>query len=105
MDGSTRKHEGPEHELDAPSVRTAKVGRTFLLPMNEQDVILTIQSMRRAINQKGDHSLFINAAGTLMYHAVGSRGETEALKMIAYDLCGVYSQNAKLADILRDVGA
>ena len=73
--------------------------------MNEQDVILTIQAMRKATHSKGDHSLFQNAAGTLMYHAVGSRGEKEMEKMRAFDRVGVYSKTAQLSDILRDVGA
>ena len=72
---------------------------------DENETINTIQAMRKAIYSKGDHSLFVNGAGTLMYHVVGSKAEAEALKMRAYDLCGVYSSTAQLSDILRDVGA
>ena len=70
----------------------------------EAETIATVQAMRKAICAKGDHSLFVNAAGTLMYHAVGTKGEAEAMRMSAYDLCGVYSKAAQLSDILRDVG-
>ena len=72
--------------------------------MNAADTISSIHAMRQAINRNGDYSLFINAAGTLMYHLVGSRGEKEMEKMRAYDLVGVYSNKAQLSDILTDVG-
>ena len=72
---------------------------------DESETIATIQAMRQAIHKKGDHSLFDNAAGTLMYHVVGSRSEREMEKMRAYKLIGVYSSTAQLSDILRDVGA
>lgn len=71
--------------------------------MNESDVIATIQAMRAAISNKGDHSLFMNAAGTIMYHAVGSRGEKEMEKMSAFDRVGVYTRTSKLHEILADV--
>ena len=73
--------------------------------MNEAETVTFIQAMQRAIRSKGDHSLFENAGGLLMYHLVGSRSEKEMEKMRSYSLIGVYSNAAQLSDILRDVGA
>jgi len=72
--------------------------------MNDEQALHVIQNMKLEILRKGSHELFINGAGSLMFHPVGSKAATEAEHMAAFDIVGVYDKRAKLANILRDCG-
>lgn len=68
------------------------------------DTLHAVQAMKLEILRKGDHALFVNAAGSVKYYPTGSPGERGMESLQGWDLVGVYTRQSKLSQILNDLG-
>ena len=73
--------------------------------MTDEQALAVIQAMKLEILRKDTpYSLYVNLAGSMIFHQTGSRADIEAEKLGTYDLVGIYNKRARLADILKDAG-